>query len=109
MYRDHIYTDAALAKLRFRWRTALIVRELEEVRSAVCRCKTVSSVQISDVASSVSHTAAHRPSVSCQYWHGVLIWTRCGPFVYLKKYASASLDHPDTTKILRAMIAGALS
>ncbi len=28
--RDHIYTDAALAKMNFRWRTALIVRELEE-------------------------------------------------------------------------------
>lgn len=27
---DHIYTDAALAKLNFRWRTCLIVRELEE-------------------------------------------------------------------------------
>ena len=26
---DHIYTDAALAKLSFRWRTCLIVRELE--------------------------------------------------------------------------------
>jgi len=26
---DHIYTDAALAKLNFRWRTALIIRELE--------------------------------------------------------------------------------
>lgn len=26
---DHIYTDAALAKLNFKWRTALIVRELE--------------------------------------------------------------------------------
>lgn len=26
---DHIYTDAALAKLEFRWRTCLIVRELE--------------------------------------------------------------------------------
>lgn len=25
-----IYTDAALAKLKLRWRTALIVRELEE-------------------------------------------------------------------------------
>ena len=24
--RDHIYTDAALAKINFRWRTALIVR-----------------------------------------------------------------------------------
>ena len=23
---DHIYTDAALAKINFRWRTALIVR-----------------------------------------------------------------------------------
>ena len=33
MCSDHIYTDAALAKLRFRWRTALIVRELEEVCS----------------------------------------------------------------------------
>lgn len=31
---DHIYTDAALAKINFRWRTALIVRELEdEVRA----------------------------------------------------------------------------
>ncbi|EIE26811.1 HAD-superfamily hydrolase [Coccomyxa subellipsoidea C-169] len=27
---DHIYTDAALAKIHFRWRTALIVRELED-------------------------------------------------------------------------------
>lgn len=27
---DHIYTDAALAKLNFRWRTCLIVRELEQ-------------------------------------------------------------------------------
>ncbi|KAL6763622.1 putative cytosolic purine 5-nucleotidase [Haematococcus lacustris] len=27
---DHIYTDAALAKINFRWRTALIIRELEE-------------------------------------------------------------------------------
>ncbi|CAL8467153.1 g6689 [Coccomyxa elongata] len=27
---DHIYTDAALAKIHFRWRTCLIVRELEE-------------------------------------------------------------------------------
>lgn len=26
---DHIYTDAALAKINFRWRTALIIRELE--------------------------------------------------------------------------------
>ncbi|KAL3133373.1 hypothetical protein ABBQ38_007244 [Trebouxia sp. C0009 RCD-2024] len=26
---DHIYTDAALAKINFRWRTCLIVRELE--------------------------------------------------------------------------------
>ena len=26
---DHIYTDAALAKLQFKWRTCLIVRELE--------------------------------------------------------------------------------
>ncbi|GAX76350.1 hypothetical protein CEUSTIGMA_g3796.t1 [Chlamydomonas eustigma] len=26
---DHIYTDAALAKLNFKWRTALIIRELE--------------------------------------------------------------------------------
>ncbi len=25
---DHIYTDAALAKINFRWRTALIVRAL---------------------------------------------------------------------------------
>lgn len=31
---DHIYTDAALAKINFRWRTALIIRELElEVES----------------------------------------------------------------------------
>eukprot|EP00884_Botryococcus_braunii_P019770 jgi/Botrbrau1/6477/Bobra.0034s0050.1 len=27
---DHIYTDAALAKINLRWRTCLIVRELEE-------------------------------------------------------------------------------
>lgn len=27
---DHIYTDAALAKLNFRWRTCLVVRELEQ-------------------------------------------------------------------------------
>ena len=27
---DHIYTDNALAKLNMRWRTALIIRELEE-------------------------------------------------------------------------------
>ena len=27
---DHIYTDAALAKINFRWRTALILRELEQ-------------------------------------------------------------------------------
>lgn len=27
---DHIYTDAALAKINFRWRTALIIRELEQ-------------------------------------------------------------------------------
>ena len=27
---DHIYTDAALAKINFRWRTALIIRELED-------------------------------------------------------------------------------
>ncbi|MEW5300941.1 MAG: hypothetical protein WDW36_003832 [Sanguina aurantia] len=27
---DHIYTDAALAKINFRWRTALIIRELEK-------------------------------------------------------------------------------
>lgn len=27
---DHIYTDAAMAKINFRWRTALIVRELEQ-------------------------------------------------------------------------------
>eukprot|EP00775_Hariotina_reticulata_P009908 gene9907-10064_t len=26
---DHIYTDAALAKINFRWRTALVIRELE--------------------------------------------------------------------------------
>lgn len=28
---DHIYTDAALAKINLSWRTCLIVRELEEV------------------------------------------------------------------------------
>lgn len=27
---DHIYTDAALAKLEFKWRTCLIIRELED-------------------------------------------------------------------------------
>ena len=27
---DHIYTDAALAKINLRWRTALIIRELEQ-------------------------------------------------------------------------------
>ena len=32
---DHIYTDAALAKINFRWRTALIVRELEEEVAAL--------------------------------------------------------------------------
>eukprot|EP00798_Chlamydomonas_sp_ICE-L_P019954 gene19954-26662_t len=32
---DHIYTDAALAKLNFRWRTALILRELEEEVAAL--------------------------------------------------------------------------
>lgn len=39
--RDHIYTDAALAKLRFRWRTALIVRELEEVQRATSCCNNI--------------------------------------------------------------------
>eukprot|EP00798_Chlamydomonas_sp_ICE-L_P002059 gene2059-18237_t len=34
---DHIYTDAALAKLNFRWRTALIIRELEEEVSALVK------------------------------------------------------------------------
>ncbi|KAK9835024.1 hypothetical protein WJX81_005119 [Elliptochloris bilobata] len=36
---DHIYTDAALAKINFRWRTALIVRELDSashLASAAC-------------------------------------------------------------------------
>ena len=28
---DHIYTDNAMAKLNFRWRTCLIVREVEQV------------------------------------------------------------------------------
>ncbi|GAB4817883.1 hypothetical protein N2152v2_004929 [Parachlorella kessleri] len=34
---DHIYTDAALAKLNFRWRTALVVRELEQEIEALTR------------------------------------------------------------------------
>ncbi|KIZ07124.1 hypothetical protein MNEG_0828 [Monoraphidium neglectum] len=34
---DHIYTDAALAKINFRWRTALILRELEEEVDALAR------------------------------------------------------------------------
>lgn len=34
---DHIYTDAALAKINFRWRTALILRELEEEIDALAR------------------------------------------------------------------------
>eukprot|EP00892_Ulva_mutabilis_P011943 jgi/Ulvmu1/9120/UM005_0215.1 len=32
---DHLYTDAALAKLNFQWRTALIVRELEDEVAAL--------------------------------------------------------------------------
>ncbi|CAD7698278.1 unnamed protein product [Ostreobium quekettii] len=32
---DHIYTDAALAKINFKWRTALIVREMEKEIAAV--------------------------------------------------------------------------
>jgi len=32
---DHIYTDASLAKLNFRWRTCLILRELEEEITAL--------------------------------------------------------------------------
>ena len=35
-YGAILFADAALAKLHFRWRTALIVRELEEEASAVC-------------------------------------------------------------------------
>eukprot|EP00798_Chlamydomonas_sp_ICE-L_P025804 gene25804-11479_t len=34
---DHIYTDAALAKLNFRWRTALIIRELEHEVTALAK------------------------------------------------------------------------
>jgi len=34
---DHIYTDNALAKLNMRWRTALIIRELEEEIEALAR------------------------------------------------------------------------
>ena len=34
---DHIYTDAALAKLNFQWRTALILRELEDEISAMVK------------------------------------------------------------------------
>ncbi|GLC35595.1 hypothetical protein PLESTM_000341200 [Pleodorina starrii] len=34
---DHIYTDAALAKINFRWRTALIIRELELEIDALAR------------------------------------------------------------------------
>lgn len=34
---DHIYTDAALAKLNFQWRTALILRELEEEITAMVK------------------------------------------------------------------------
>lgn len=32
---DHLYTDAALAKINFRWRTALVVRELEHEINAL--------------------------------------------------------------------------
>lgn len=32
---DHIYTDAAVAKMNFKWRTCLILRELEEEISAL--------------------------------------------------------------------------
>jgi hypothetical protein len=34
---DHIYTDAALAKLNFQWRTALILRELEDEIDAMVK------------------------------------------------------------------------
>ncbi|PNW73801.1 hypothetical protein CHLRE_13g573150v5 [Chlamydomonas reinhardtii] len=34
---DHIYTDAALAKINFRWRTALVIRELELEIDALAR------------------------------------------------------------------------
>lgn len=37
---DHIYTDAALAKLEFNWRTCLIVRELEEEIEALACGRT---------------------------------------------------------------------
>lgn len=35
---DHIYTDNALAKLRLRWRTCLVLRELEEEASVDPLC-----------------------------------------------------------------------
>lgn len=34
---DHLYTDNALAKINFRWRTALVLRELEEEIDALAR------------------------------------------------------------------------
>lgn len=34
---DHIYTDAALAKINFRWRTALVIRELEREVAGLAR------------------------------------------------------------------------
>ena len=34
---DHLYSDSALAKLNFRWRTALVLRELEEEIDALAR------------------------------------------------------------------------
>eukprot|EP00798_Chlamydomonas_sp_ICE-L_P002060 gene2060-18239_t len=42
---DHIYTDAALAKLNFRWRTALIIRELEEEVSALVKGRPTGQTQ----------------------------------------------------------------
>ena len=34
---DHIYTDAGVAKMMFRWRTCLIIREIEEEICAVAK------------------------------------------------------------------------
>eukprot|EP00210_Caulerpa_lentillifera_P003662 g3496.t1 len=34
---DHIYTDAGVAKVKFRWRTCLIIRELEKEITAIAK------------------------------------------------------------------------